>query len=148
MTVDRTDVVAAARSWMGTPFAHQHRVKGLAVDCAGLVIGVAREVGIVAPDFDVNGYARSPDGRSLLETCDRWMKRIALSTMRPGDVLVIRWDLNPQHLGIVGDYPYAGQLSIIHALGNVDGKGSVREHRLAPVILRRAVQAYAMPGVV
>ena len=36
-------VVAAARSWIGTPYHHQQSVKGLGVDCLGLVRGVWRE---------------------------------------------------------------------------------------------------------
>ena len=38
-TVD--DVVKEARTWIGTPFVHQGRTKGLACDCLGLMIGVA-----------------------------------------------------------------------------------------------------------
>ena len=40
MTTTRTDVVAAAREWLGTPFHHQARLRGVGVDCVGLVIGV------------------------------------------------------------------------------------------------------------
>ena len=36
------DVVRMARTWLGTPYHHQGRVKGAGVDCGGLVIGVAR----------------------------------------------------------------------------------------------------------
>ena len=51
----RADVVAAALAWTDTPFHHQARLKGVGVDCVGLVIGVARELGLIAPDFDVVG---------------------------------------------------------------------------------------------
>lgn len=145
--VTRADVIAEARSWLDTPYVHQHRAKGAAVDCAGLVIGVARELGIVAADFDVNGYARVPDGKSLLELCDRFMSRLPMWQLKPGHVLVFAFEKHPTHLGIVGDYLHGG-LSIIQALGTSDGKGSVVEWRLEP---RRKgwkpVQAYALPGV-
>lgn len=149
MTVTRVDVVREAREWKDapTPYRHQHRAKGVGVDCAGLIIGVARELGIVAPDFDVNGYARTPDGRTLFAECDRWMTRIAIADMRPGDVIVIRWELDPQHLGFIADYPYGDNVSVIHALGTADGKGWVREHRLTPQLRDKALRAYAMPGV-
>ena len=36
------DIVTEARTWVRTPYHHQARLKGVGVDCAGLVIGVAR----------------------------------------------------------------------------------------------------------
>lgn len=143
----RAEVVAEARRWLGTPYRHQHRAKGHGVDCAGLVIGVARNLGIVDPQFDVNGYARTPDGKSLLEECDRFMTRIPMEQLQPGDVLVFRFTSDPQHLGVVADYPHGG-LSVIHAYGTSNGKGEVEERRLdSKTKFMRPVQAYALPGV-
>ena len=45
--MNRQDVVTAAREWIDTPFHHQARLKGVGVDCVGLVIGVARELALV-----------------------------------------------------------------------------------------------------
>ena len=56
--VTRDQIVSQAREWIGTPYHHQARVRGAGVDCIGLLICVCRELGLVAPDFDVNGYAR------------------------------------------------------------------------------------------
>lgn len=138
----RADVVAEARTWLQTPWVHQHRTKGLAVDCAGLIIGVARQLALVAPDFDVNGYARQADG-SLLEHCDRFMQRIHRQTMRPGDVLVLAVESDPQHMGILGDYRHGG-LSLIHA---ASAAGRVVETRLMFARNLQYVAAYALPGV-
>src|SRR4051812_15046922 len=115
MSVTRADVVAEARSWISVRYVHQHRSKVVGVDCAGLVICVARNLGLVSPDFDVNGYERSPDGQSLLATCDAFMDRIPLASLQPGDVIVYRFGHAPQHLGIVGDYLHAGHHSLIQA---------------------------------
>lgn len=145
MTTSRAAVVAEARTWLGTKWVHQHRTKGVGVDCGGLVIGVARVLGLVAPDMDVNHYARVPDGTSLLAHCDAWMQRIAVDTIQPGDVLVLRFDTDPQHLAIVADYVHGG-LSIVHALDRA-GSGSVIEHRLDPANRARVVAAYSLPGV-
>lgn len=145
--VTRADVVVCARSWLGTKYQHQHRIKGHGVDCAGLVIGVARELGLVAPDFDVNAYARSPDGESLLIECERFMRPVPLWNMKPGHVLALRFRRDPQHLGIVGDYLYGG-LSLIHALGTTDGKGQVVEWHITERKGFTPVRAFALPGVV
>jgi cell wall-associated NlpC family hydrolase len=140
--VTRAAIVAEARSWLGTPWVHQHRTKGVAVDCAGLVIGVARALGIVPACFDVNGYSRWPDG-TLAELCAAHMRRVPQAAMQPGDVLVLAMQTDPQHLGIVGDYRHGG-LSLIHAASIA---GRVIETRL---MFARNLQfrgAYALPGV-
>jgi cell wall-associated NlpC family hydrolase len=142
----RIAIVAEARTWLKTPFHHQARVKHVGVDCAGLPICTGRALGCFPADMDVVGYARSPDGVSLLAYCDQWMKRIEPAEMDVGDVIVIRFELDPQHLGIVGDYP-GGGFSMIHALGTADGRGRVVEHRLDEGTLERLVAVYRMPGV-
>jgi cell wall-associated NlpC family hydrolase len=139
-------VVAEARTWLGTPFHHQARLKSVGVDCIGLVIGVSRELGLVAPDFDVTGYSRVPDGRSLLEEASKHMPRISFQQVRPGDVVVVAFDVDPQHFGILGDYAHGG-LSIIHALGRTAGRGGVIETRLMFSRAMRFVAAFSLPGV-
>lgn len=137
------DVVTAARTHLGTTWMHQARLPGVALDCAGLVIVVARSLGLVAADFDVNGYDRAPDG-TMLSWCDQYMTLLA--TTEPGAVLVLqKSDLSePQHLGIVGDYRHGGD-SIIHACSHA---GTVIETRLmfARNMVLRGI--YRMPGVV
>lgn len=140
--ITREQIVTEARTWLGTPWVHQHRAKGVAVDCAGLVIGVARALGVVADDFDVQGYGRQPDG-TLLDLCDMHLQRIGQADMQPGDVVVVAVERDPQHMGIVVPYHAAG-LAIVHAASNA---GRVIEHRLiygAGMLFRRA---YRFPGV-
>lgn len=145
MSGTRAEVVAEARSWLGTPWAHQQRSKGVAVDCAGLVIGVARALGLVAADFDIGGYTRSPDG-TLLERCDTIMQRVAIEAMRPGDMLVVATDAEPAHMGILGDYRHGG-LSLIHASNRLGTHSRVVEHRLLFARNLRFQAAYVLPGV-
>ena len=139
------DVVACARTWLGTPFQHQQRSKGLAVDCAGLVIGVARELGLVEPEFDVTHYPRQPDGVSLLRWCEEYMLRIEQPAMQPGDVVVVAFDTRPQHLGIVGNYRHGG-LSMIHAYEHAMVH-KVVEHRLMFSTSMQFCAAYRLHGV-
>lgn len=142
MTITRTDVVQAARGWLGTPYHHQARLKSVGVDCVGLVIGVARELGLVHPSFDVPAYPRSPDGVSLMALADLHMQRID-APLQSGQVIVVAFDANPQHLGIVGDYRHGGH-SIIHAAAR---PGRVIETRLMFSNAMRFVAAFDMPGV-
>ncbi len=142
MTARRTDVVQAARAWLGTPFHHQARLKGVGVDCVGLVIGVARELGLVAADFDVDTYPRVPDGVSLMHLVNLHLTPLQ-GEMAPGHVVVVRFDRDPQHLGILGDYRHGG-LSIIHAAAE---PGRVIETRLMFSQSMQFVQAFALPGI-
>lgn len=142
----RQAIVDEARTWLGTPYQHQARLKGVGCDCAGLPIGVARALGMVPADFDVTAYPRRPDGRSLLAHCTRWATRIEVSDMQPADMIVLRFEQDPQHIGLLANYLHGG-LSLIHALGTADGKGRVVEHRLDAHALQRIVAAFRLPGV-
>ena len=142
-TTLRAHIIAQARQWLGTPFHHQARVKGVGADCAGLVIGVARALEIVGADFDVAAYPRTPDGTTLIRLLDQHMTRIELAAMQGGDVVAVAFGKDPQHVGIVADYRHGGH-SIIHAHSIT---GSVIETRLLFGPSMRFVAAYQMPGV-
>lgn len=146
MSTTREAIVAEARTWVGTPFRHQARVKALGVDCVGLIVGVCRALGLVAPGFDVRAYPRLPDGHTLIAECDKHLRAIARDEMRAGDAIVARFDSGPQHFGIVAAYRHGG-LAIIHAASS---RGRVIETRLqfgaAPRSMK-FVAAYALPGV-
>lgn len=137
----RAEIVAEARSWLGTPFHHQGRVKGVGVDCAGLVVGVAKAFGILLADQQ--GYSRLPDGKTLQAACEIELVRIPTEAMQPGDVLLFRFQSVPHHVGLLGDYP-GGGLSLIHAYNTI---GRVVEANLSAGDRRRIVAAYALPGV-
>ncbi len=108
----RAAIVAEDRSWLGTRFHHQGRLRGVGVDCAGLVVQVAQALGL--SEFDRTDYTPLPDGAMLQAACESQMHRLALAEIQPGDVLLLKFDRHPQHLAIVGDHPLGG-LSLIHA---------------------------------
>jgi cell wall-associated NlpC family hydrolase len=136
----RAKIVAEARSWIGTPFRHQGRLKGVGVDCAGLVIEVGRALGLDV--HDETGYAAVPDGVSMQRSCDAQMGRI--ERYGHGDVVLFSFGRHPQHLGIVADYASGGN-SLIHAYAP---NGRVVETIFDGIWIRRTVQAYRYPGVV
>ncbi len=143
----RADVVAEARRWLGVPYAHQGRTRA-GVDCGGLVGAVAVMLGRVPADwwaaqFDPlhAGYGRQPALGRLQGICERWMLRMPQA--RPGDVLLMRFEAEPQHLAIAADYRHGG-LSMVHALAR---SGRVAEHRLSPEWAGRIVACYGLPGV-
>lgn len=91
-------IISAARAEIGTPFRHQGRLPGKALDCAGLVCHVAGTLGF---DYrDREGYSRYPAGGLLEDALDGQpcLERIAIADMRAGDVLLMRFAGDPQHL--------------------------------------------------
>lgn len=142
MSAIRDQIVAEARSWLGTPWVHQHRTKGVATDCAGLVIGVARALGLVAPDFDFTGYGRQADG-TLLDVCDRFMTRTSWAEAQAGDVLVVAIKGDPQHMGVLVPYRHGG-LALVHAASTA---GEVIETRVMFSSMLRLRAVYVLPGV-
>ena len=123
------DVVAEARTWIGTPFQHQGRVKGRAVDCAGLVVGVAHSLGFEIADMA--GYARQPFGNLLKAICEA--QGVKVDTPQPGDILLMRFVREPQHLAV-----HAVD-TIIHSYQRA---GKVTEHRMDNVWRDRIVAVY------
>ncbi|GLK47286.1 hypothetical protein GCM10017620_02590 [Brevundimonas intermedia] len=112
-------VVAAARSWLGTPYRHQASVKGVGADCLGLVRGLWREVVGAEPE---RLPAYSPDwaetgGReTLLEAAGRCLKPVPVEAMRAGDVLLFRMSQGAavKHCAILSDCG-GPELRMIHA---------------------------------
>ena len=136
MTAD--DILAAARQCLGTPFRHQGRLVGTGLDCAGVAIHVAREIG--AGVIDVFGYGRTPANGQLEQSLDSQpcLERVLSADRQPGDVLLMRFTSEPQHLAI-----FAGD-TIIHAY---ESAGLCCEHRLSSMWAARIVRVYRFRGI-
>lgn len=94
--ISRGLVVSTARSYLGTPFHHQGRLKGVGVDCVGLIVCVLRDLGREVNDsFDYNGH---PDSAFLREKLREHFNEIAPDAAREGDIFLFRIGRNPQHL--------------------------------------------------
>ncbi|NJK40571.1 MAG: peptidase P60 [Acaryochloridaceae cyanobacterium SU_2_1] len=142
MTVTRQQVIACARGYLGTPYHHQGRLKGVGVDCIGLAIAVAADLGlVVAAQYPID-YGRDPDG-SLPATLDRDCTLLADATYQEADLLLIR-NLKgpPRHCGLVG--LLNGEFTLIHAW---DKRGMVVEHDLTEWWQQRIVSVYQLPGI-
>ncbi len=136
-------IVALARETLGTRYAHQGRVNGLALDCAGVPVHVATRLGIELTDY--TRYGRLPVPAEMRAALDAHLTRVAKVDMQIGDVVWMRFQAEPQHLGIVGDYRHGG-LSLIHAY-NGSGLRKVVEHRIDEQWLARIVAVWRYPGV-
>ena len=131
-------IVAAARACVGTPFRHQGRTPGRGLDCAGLLIVVAREVGI--DPVDVSGYPRRPDG-NLKAALDMQpgLERVT-GTPQAGDFILFHYedDAHEGHLGICTG------ANLIHAWAHAR---KVAEHAFTPEWQRRVAAVYRIKGI-
>jgi NlpC/P60 family putative phage cell wall peptidase len=116
MTEDegRAAVVAEAMTWLGTPYHHRAKLKGVGVDCAQFVLAVYADAGLIE-DFDTGEY---PHDWHLHRSVERYMTQvlrfageIPVADARPGDVLLFRFGRAFSHGAIVTRYP-----QIVHAV--------------------------------
>ena len=96
----------AAREYLGTPFQHQGRLKGMACDCVGLPYMVAEELGLHSRDgkaIDKNEnvhYQAQPTDNFVHQEChDCWWR--SQWSMQEGDVVPMKMPTIPCHVGIV-----------------------------------------------
>lgn len=141
MSVTRENIVAAARARLGVAWQHQGRSEA-GIDCVGLVTKTAADLGL--SDFDLDNYARMPNGIELLDILRSQMPQIhPAERFGLGDVLVFRSQGTPTHVGIAGDYRHGG-FSLIHAYNDASPPRVV-EHRLDGTLwLPRLVAAFSL----
>lgn len=145
--IARADIVAAARSLIGTPFRHQARLPGVGIDCLNLIGEVGLRVGADgceqwAADPDLSSYGRTPRPDILLRKCDEYLDRVSLAAVGLGDVLVMAFKVFPQHFAIVSR---VNPTYIVHAYP-LPGVARVVENGVA-VAGATVVRAYRFRGV-
>jgi NlpC/P60 family putative phage cell wall peptidase len=146
----RAEIVAEARSWIGTRWHHQAATKGVGVDCIGLLRGVGINTGLIPENWQAIpgvaqfiGYGRLPYNGELERGVAMFSQVIDEAQAGPGDFVLMRYGELPQHMAILGDYP-GGGLSLIHAYAPTR---KVVESRLDDQLRSRIVGWYRYPGV-
>jgi NlpC/P60 family putative phage cell wall peptidase len=131
----REQILTEARSWVGTPWHHQGRLKHVGVDCVGLIVGVASALGLRFED--ATDYQRFPDGVTLAKELARQL--ISVTEPLPGDVMLFRVSRLPQHVA------FCSPLGVIHAH---QGAKTVVETALSQAWRSRLIGVYSFPGTV
>jgi NlpC/P60 family putative phage cell wall peptidase len=138
----REQIVAAARSWRGTPYHHQASVRGVGCDCLGLIRGVWRE--LLGPEPEaMPAYTRdwgdATGSEPLLAAAKRNLEAIDTESAGPGDVVVFRMQAGvAKHVGVLTDLEH-----FIHAREEL----GVVEVALTRWWRRRLVAAFSFPEV-
>lgn len=112
--ITRQNVVDEALTWLGTPFHHEARVKGIGADCVGVVLGIAVNVGIRVMDRE--HYPAYPIHGIFCEAVDSQTNAVDLIDVLPGDLMKFKWGRDPQHLAIIVS---VNPVKIVHAYAQV-----------------------------
>jgi NlpC/P60 family putative phage cell wall peptidase len=134
----RYDIVAEARSWIGTPWVASGAAKGVGANCLGFFAGVARNAGleVLADAFEpYSGFALPPHPTALLRGLRRHLERIPVHRAAPADLLLFDLGDGLRHVAML-----TGPQTIIHAF---QSKGRVVENRLIWAVH----SAYRIPGI-
>lgn len=102
----RAAVVSEAYTWLGTPYHHQARVKGVGVDCAMILADVYHTCGLI-PYIDPRPY---PADWHLHRDEERYLGWIARYTHpvdvpKPGDIALFKFGRCVSHGAIVVEWP-------------------------------------------
>jgi hypothetical protein len=136
-----------ALAYVGVPFRHRGRSRPTktysgALDCLGLLVVTAEDMGL--PVLDKKIYGREPwrDGlrAGLKQNCGDPVQR----ELRVNDIVLFRLrpKAEPSHVGIIAPHPTGG-LGIIHTYGEI---GRVAFHRLDKHRESLIVEVYQWPA--
>jgi NlpC/P60 family putative phage cell wall peptidase len=145
----RAEVVAEARSWIGTPCHHHAGLKGIGADCGGMVRGVGAALGLEPPDWEQNsrafhGYPQRGAGAMVKAALDLYADPIPLAALQPGDIILLRFPPNPEpaHCAICTEF--RGAPGMIHVYAKAR---RVAEHNIDTLWRGRMIAAYAFRGI-
>ena len=125
-------VLHHARRWLGTPFLEGASVRGTGCDCAGLIEGIARELGLAYP-------IRHLVQHDILAAACAFLVKV--ETPRAGHLVLLSRDPQgpPLHAGIMTD-----QDTLIHA----HWRAGVVENRFGNWFAARVTHIFAWPDAV
>lgn len=141
------EIVHNAVKWVDTPYHHHARIRGVGVDCAQLVVGVALESGCITdneakdiPNYPVQWHLHNREEK-LLDVLDVFgCVEIDKSDTHPGDIICFQFGRTTSHLGIM-----INGTQFIHARYDT---GKVVINTIQHEWLDRWTKTYAFPGVI
>ena len=139
----RSDIVARARAWIGTPYHHQASCRDAGADCLGLIRGVWREIygadAEMPPPYS-RDWAEASGEETLLDAATRHLQPIGVEAADAGDVVVfrLRSGLVAKHVAIL-----TGDAAFVHAMEG----GPASEVALTAWWRRRIAGAFSFPGI-
>ncbi len=151
MTVSSLLFVHNARSLVKTPYQHQGRLPGVAIDCIGVIICTMKLSGCNMMGFEEYAYGPVPTGH-FEKNLDKYFDRVWWKADKPafgfqrflksGDILAMTWRERAMHCGIVAVGAHGW--NVIHAYSAAK---EVVEHRIDEDWADRVVGVYRVRDV-
>jgi cell wall-associated NlpC family hydrolase len=117
----RNAIIAEARSWVGTPYLHMGRRKGVGCDCATFIAEVFHAVGLIS-QVQIDGYApfwhlHRSEERYLTQVLDY---AVEFNPMRepplPGDIALWRYGRTYSHGAIIVSWPEIIEANMVRGI--------------------------------
>lgn len=108
----REAVLAEARTWIGTPYHHQGRIKKVGVDCATILLEVFSRCGLAEnafPEYSPTWHLHRGEEVYLCWMA-RYTREITEAELQPGDIVVFKWGRCFSHGSI-----YIGNGEVLHS---------------------------------
>lgn len=107
----RAAVVREAKTWLGTPYHLNAKIKGAGVDCGTFLISSFHGAGLI-PDVDLGTFFSDFHLHKTDEVYLRWILEFCrpVEIAQPGDIILYRYGRILSHGALVVDFP-----RIIHA---------------------------------
>lgn len=138
----RLQIVAEARSWLGTPYQHQASIKNQACDCLGLLRGVWRHLYGTEPEMPppyAPRWSENTQQDLLTDMATRYFERKPFGVaIKAGDILLFKYRMHlpARHVAIA-----TSDATFIHAYV---GRGVV-ENSFSAWWQRHLSSQYAWP---
>lgn len=142
MNERRRQIIASARRLVGTPFHHQGRLAFVGVDCVGVLVHVASELGLEHRDYA--DYKRVPSKSVLSSHLEvSGCSKVALENAEPGDILTFWYQVEglENHVAVLSKAA-DGRSTLIHAYASA---GGVVEHDFDAFWRERVMNAWRFP---
>lgn len=144
MSGGRPDIVLVARSWIGTPYLHQGRRRGVGCDCLGMVLGIWEELFGALPETPpayTADWSEAAGAERLWAAAERHLVARPMAEPEQGDVILFRMRDRgvAKHLGVQTET--GGDARFVHAYSG----RAVVESRLTPPWSRRIVARFSFP---
>ena len=95
ISLERTEqAVEIARTWIGTPYHHQGSMKGIGVDCVGLIRGIYYEMYGKRAPYLINyssDWGDVNNNEDMLKAARTYLEPIPLDKLGAGHVVLLRW---------------------------------------------------------
>ncbi len=130
----RSNVVAEALTWIGTPYRGWSCLKGLGADCGQLLYGVYRNCGLIPvldlpKDYSLQ-VSQHQASTEYVDLVARYFREIPEAAAQPGDIVVYKLGLAFSHAAIIIRWPDY----IVQAVGHHGVSG---EHGIKNPLFRR-----------